>query len=321
MGGILNIDSCTEPSIIGDDNGETKIVLRIDHAPIHDTLGANVSGFVCGDQIIITSLRKAKGAEALSWRYKDEFRAGWPDNYKFQVPRHYATAEVISRDGKFTICMVQVPLQATQRTMENAQMHIEDAEVAASFASGFNQQMIKMAAGAVGDAGEGVPCLKVCAPVACEVLSSSAPDILPRGAACTVTPYPQQEVSKFVFSGADDYLEVPQAYFHYAAFASGSEQFVCDLQGYEDEEGAFHLIDPVVLGKSQSAKANVTKLLSTFTEPQKAGFERKDGPLHGPTDDRFDRLHPRCGQLCQSFDPMRRGAKCKKGLCGVTCMT
>merc|ERR1712070_237357 len=102
------------------------------------------------------------------------------------------------------------------------------------------------------------------APVACEVVASSAPDILPRGAACTVTPYQQPEVVKFVFDGADEFSEVPQAFFHFAAFATGGQEFVCDIQGAEDDNG-FHLIDPVVLREDTT---NVKQFLTSITAQQ-----------------------------------------------------
>jgi len=37
----------------------------------------------------------------------------------------------------------------------------------------------------------------------------------------------------------------------------------------------------------------------------------------GPTAERFDALHPRCAQLCETFDPHRKSAKRNVGLCGV----
>merc|ERR1719253_1025767 len=42
----------------------------------------------------------------------------------------------------------------------------------------------------------------------------------------------------------------------------------------------------------------------------------------GPTSERFEALHPRCGETCKAFDPQRRSAHgVKKGMCGtnITC--
>merc|ERR1719478_982569 len=87
--------------------------------------------------------------------------------------------------------------------MDNAQLHIQDAEIATAHAARFNQQMAQTAGNImdIRDQGEAPPTVKICAPVACEVLSPSAPEVLPRGSACTLTPYPHSEVVKFVFDG------------------------------------------------------------------------------------------------------------------------
>lgn len=321
MGNFLS--DCNNPGTLGGDNGDLKIVVRVDHALVHDTSGANVSGFKIGDQLVICNMRKGfKQLDPLSQRYNAAVRPMWPNSYRFQVAREAFFVEVISREGKSTRCVLQVPTDSSQRTMQNAMTHIEDAERATAHAAGFNKQ-IRSTMGNMMDnyqnQAEEAPTLKVCAPVATEVLASSAPEVLPRGSACTLTPYPHSEVTKFVFDGVnDDFLEVPQAFFHFAAFASGGREFVCDIQGAEDEFGGFHLIDPVVLREETQDVASF--LNSTFREVKQDASQRL-GPDHAPTEERFDRLHPRCGQLCQSFDPMRRGAKGKKGFCGITCMT
>jgi len=322
MGNILS--DCGAAGIINSEDGlggDTRIILRVDHALIHDTLGANVSGFKVGDQIVVASLNKAKALDALGWRYRDQVRAAWPQSYRFQVPRAHLVADVVSRDHKVTRCVVQVPLVPNERTMENARLHVEDAEIATGHATSFNRYMADKFGGNMMDQrqqGEAPPSVKVCAPVACEVLSTNAPEVLPRGAACTVTPYPFPEVMKFVFDGADEFLDVPQAYFHFAAFATGGADMVCDIQGWEDDYGGMHLIDPVVLGGNKPA---VSQYLSTLAAGEQAAPPRPSGPDHAPSDQRFDRLHPRCGEICRSFDPTRHGAKGKKGYCGITCMT
>jgi len=300
--------------------GDARIVLRVDHALIHDTNGANVSGFKVGDQIVIASLAKAKGLETLCWRYRDQVRASWPQSYRFQAARACLVADVISRDQKITRCVVQVPFAPNERTMDNARSHVEDSEIATAHASKFNGYMAeKFGVNIIDprDQGEAPPAVKVCAPVACEVVSSSAPDLLPRGAACTVTPYPFPEVFKFVFDGADEFLDVPQSYFHFAVWSTGGADMVCDIQGWEDDNGAVHIIDPVVLGGNKPA---AMQYLSTRLLEQ-AASSRPSGPDHMPSEQRFDRLHPRCGEICRTFDPMRHGAKGKKGYCGITCMT
>merc|ERR1712054_283193 len=77
------------------------------------------------------------------------------------------------------------------------------------------------------------------------------------------------------------------------------------------------IIDPVVLG---GVKPAVAQYLSTLGPGQQAP-PRPSGPDHMPSPQLFDKLHPRCGEICRSFDPTRHGAKGKKGYCGITCMT
>merc|ERR1712107_646161 len=85
------------------------------------------------------------------------------------------------------------------------------------------------------------------APVACTVIHSSYPAMIPAATPCTLFPYPLQEVTKFVFDGTETFMELPQAYFHYAAFASNGKHLLYDVQGGEMESGDCILIDTCVL--------------------------------------------------------------------------
>jgi hypothetical protein len=315
------IDLCVHPLTGGDADGDTKIILRVDYTPIVDSSGALVSGLKCGDQLTILSTRRVSGLDPLGWRYREDVRPYWPEDYRFQVPRMSLLATVISREQRETQCVLQMPAPVGERTMTNARLHMEDAEAAASYAKQFNTQMFQGMGMNVdmGMPGEAPPSLKICAPVACEVLQSSSPEHFARGQACMLTPYKYKEVHKFVFMGADDFLEVPQAFFHYAAHISGGKEFVCDIQGCEDDQGEIQILDPVIL-RAETPK--IQQYISSYMATQ-AGKTLPPPAIgdKGPTDERFDRLHPKCGQLCQSFDPMRRGAKGKKGMCGVSCMS
>jgi hypothetical protein len=215
-------------------------------------------------------------------------------------------------------CVLQVPCSEADCTKVNAQMHLDDAAAAATYASRFNMQMLQGMGNVIdiADQGESVPTLKVAAPVLCTVLSSSSPELMSRGGVCTLAPYKDLEVNKYVFIGGEDFCEVPQAYFHYASWASKGEEFVSDIQGVEDEVGNFTIIDPVVL---RTEKTKVQQYITTYMASQQ-GRElppAPTGPHVGPTNDRFEMLHPKCGPLCSSFDPMRKGAKGKKNVCGV----
>jgi len=302
-------------------NEMINLVLRVDHAPINDMDGATVSGFTCGDKIVVHDLCEAPGLAALGWRYRDKVKAVWPNDQRFQAPRKTFLCNAVGRDDRDKLCVLQVDAFVPKgpKSMECAWQRVDDAANVAEHASRFNRQMAQSLGNVVnlGEQNDPVPTVKVCAPVACEVISTCYADILPSGAACTLTHFPFREVNKFVFDGADEFADVPQSFFHYVAFVTRMEEFVCDLQGHEDDDGNILLLDPVVLSME---KPNVTQLLSTLKgEPIRAGLDAKDGPLHGPTEGRFEALHPKCGQMCQSFDPSRRGVKGKKGFCGISC--
>merc|ERR1711920_709165 len=110
------------------------------------------------------------------------------------------------------------------------------------------------------------------------------------------------------------YLEMPHVFFHHAAFSSSSKHVVCDIQGVDTEDGNFLLIDPVIL---RSEQPTVTDVLGAIVD--KAGDAVQANNADASTSaSRFDKLHPRCGQLCKGFDPHRRSAKQKAGVCGLT---
>jgi len=321
MGNIL-LGDCGIDNSSNFNDVEAKIILRVDDAPIVDTLGALVSRFMCGDQVMITSIQKLPAFECMNWRYRTDLSGAWPQDTRFTCPRHCLLVHVISRDRRETQCVLTLGCQKDDTTTATAQAHMDDAVAATAYAAGFNKQMIQGLGNIVdiGSPGESAPSLKVCAPVTCQVLQSSSPEILPRGMTCTMAPYPHQEVQKFVFLGGEDFLEVPQTYFHYAAFASGGNEFVCDIQGAEDENGEIHILDPVVL-RTEKTKVEQYITKQWATQAGKTILQQPANcPVVGPSEERFDALHPRCGQLCQSFDPMRKGAKGKKALCGITCL-
>merc|ERR1719263_901385 len=145
-------------------------------------------------------------------------------------------------------------------------------------------------------------------------MASGYPSMVPVGAFLTVAPYAEKDVQKYVFDGmSEEFSELPQAYFHYAAFSSGSKEYICDIQGAEDDNGSFLLVDPCVLRANQP---NVGDLVGVVVHNGGAPS------INGPTVDRFDALHPKCGVACKTFDPQRRSAQRngKVGMCGMgTC--
>lgn len=126
----------------------------------------------------------------------------------------------------------------------------------------------------------------------------------------------RKEVQKFVFDGkSEEFREVPQAYFHYAAFSSGGKEYVCDIQGVEDDEGNFLIVDPCIL---KAGLPTVGDIIDVATN----GNIQAAQVASGPTAERFDALHPKCCQACKAFDPLRRSAQRngKAGMCGMgTC--
>merc|ERR1712070_858081 len=132
-----------------------------------------------------------------------------------------------------------MPSSPAERTLQNAEIDVDDANVAASYAYRFNRNQrvpLETAADATVQvvSGDGAPRVRVAAAIACEVISSSHPSMIPVGGFCTLAPYSDKEVQKYVFDGvSDEFSEVPQAFFHYTAFASGGKEFLCDIQGVE----------------------------------------------------------------------------------------
>merc|ERR1712070_372212 len=127
-----------------------------------------------------------------------------------------------------------------------------------------------------------VPRVRVAAPVACEVMASGYPSMVPVGTFLTLTPYAEKDVQKFIFDGmTEEFSELPQGYFHYAAFSSGGKEYICDVQGVEDDNGCFLLVDPCVL------RANLPTVGDLVGVAVNASTD-------GPTVERFDTLHPKC---------------------------
>merc|ERR1712190_521093 len=84
----------------------------------------------------------------------------------------------------------------------------------------------------------------------------AVPDIVQPGEAVSVVAYPSALVKKFVFEGGEDFLELPQAFFHYVAWLSGGREFVGDIQGVQDDHDVL-IVDPVVLRASKPTIGNI----------------------------------------------------------------
>jgi len=313
-----------------------ELVLRVVHAPIDDPRGAHLTDYKVGAELKVVELLTLNGFDALGWRYREKTRQQWPASYRFQVAKRCWQVRVTPDDhsGPDQVCLLQMSASPDARTLDHAKLDVDDAQTAAVYAQRFNlhqQQYVSGALGPEAPAGEAtdplavnvvspedgaMPTIKVAAPVACEVIFSGYPSMVPVGAVCTLTPYAEKDVQKFVFDGhSDEFLELPQAFFHYAAFSSGGKEYVCDIQGAEDDDGSFLIVDPCML---KSNLPTVRDLIGVAVNGQIQG----EFSSSGPTAERFDALHPKCCQACKAFDPHRRSAlrNGKAGMCGMgTC--
>jgi len=319
-------DGAVQPAI----EDSPKLGLRIFSTPCSDSDGGSLCArfLNLGNEVIATELEKVSGWDGMRARCErsTKERAGvlyqssmqssapprmqWPDGYRFNASRRFWRTKLISQDGSGGFqehsCMLVIASAPEDRTASNVELDLKDSVDVASYASRFNKQLSKQ----FGEGG-GVPGVMVCAPVGCEVIKSSNQQFASPGEAVTIIPYPFPTISKYLFDGSEDFLEIPQAFFHHAAWLSNSNEFVCDLQGVEDDDGNVILVDPCVI---RAPKATVGDLLGTLAP---SVTQKENVPL-APTDnsERFDVLHPRCSQLCKAFDPHRRSANCKRH-CGL----
>jgi len=309
-----------------------KLMLRVGVTPVEQSLGSILFPFKAGEEIGILDLQQVKAWDALRWRFEQsarersagrstQRRPSWPDSPRCGLRRNYYRAHVLAADGQGGFvehyCMLEVISDKQQRRMENIQIDLEDAKDAASHAHRFNLYLSRTLANQHGATAvdEEVPTLKVAAPIGCFVVGGVAANVAAPGDAVLLAPYSAQEVHKFVYDGSEDFNELPQAFFHYTACQTGGNIFVCDIQGVEGDDGGFTLIDPVVL---RAPRPGIRDLLGVVVSGPGQGSGGVD--QEGPSPERFDAVHPRCGELCKVFDPQRRSAHQRKhcGL-GVSC--
>jgi hypothetical protein len=301
-----------------------KLGLRVFADPCQELMeedGAICAPFLTlGKEVIATELEKVKGWDALRARFERSAkeRAGvrysqekgataklqWPEGYRFTAARRFWRAKIISQDDhgmpQESICMLVVANAPEDRTIDNVELDLQDSADTARYCARYNQQLKRC----FGES-NGVPGVRVCAPVGCEVIKSNNTQFASSGEAVTILPYPFPEVKKFVFDGSEDFLEIPQAFFHHAVWLSGGRENVCDIQGIEDDDSNVLLIDPCII---RTAKPTVTDLLSTIAAGGQSNGKIGGPEVEGPSGERFDMLHPRCSQLCKVFDPNRRSA-------------
>ncbi|CAJ1327306.1 unnamed protein product [Effrenium voratum] len=280
-----------------------------------DSQGARPSGLKQAQQLQVSKLATLPGLEPLGFRFRETIRSKWPDDYRFQAPKRAWRAMIATGAGTEAF-VLQMAGRSEERTLEAAGWDLEDSRTASSYAHRFNLYSRERAREAGYD-GEQVPSVKVAAPVACRIVKTNLPALLPVGAACTLYKYSDKEVKKFVFDGSQDFLEVAQTFFHHAAFSSGGKEMVCDIQGVEEEDGSLLLIDPCILRAGKVTLGSVLKGAASKEEAIGAQAAACLGPAVAPAAEKFDQLHPKCAPLCKAFDPARTSVKQKTGVCGM----
>jgi len=307
------------------DNGEAKLSLAVASLP-NAPKGASRSLFSPSDRIVevwIETLQVVKGWAPLKWRFRAsavQAAAAVPamtanEEGQRQLltgpSQRFWRAKVVvtlaNGEERTQWCLLQVAMAPENRTIENAMIDRKDAERVAAYAGAFNQHMLKDEAHA--DAGYhdgGIPRVTVCIPVVCKVLQSPVPQFFARGDAVLLLPYSASEVTKFIYDGKEDFLEIPHSFFHYITWSSGGRDCISDLQGAEEDNGSVLLVSPCV-PRPLAFGSGIFEQGTGEGVPQRV-------PELSPQ--MFDRLHPRCGPLCKTFDPDRRARPMRKH-CGL----
>lgn len=296
--------------VFSNEDGEApRLLLRVHNAPIQTSLGAVVSGLKAGDEVDVFDFRTFRGLDALRMRYVDvhahpESGPEWPLTYRFTVFRRAWQVDMVDRKTQAIKKMVlQMAAEPSARSRSNVNKDVDDSKKAAAYAHKFNMQQLGEDQKDVkeDEINHGV---KIAAPAGCEIVDSSFPAMFQPGDFCTLTPYHEDEVEKFLFSGRERFLDLPQALFHYAAWLSNGKELMCDLQGCSDDDGNLILMDPVIIQSGADSAKDV------ICGP--VGMPRGGLPAM------FEQLHPRCGQACRVFDPQRT-TKGRHVGCGQIC--
>ncbi|CAK9084778.1 Luc7-like protein [Durusdinium trenchii] len=289
-------------SVRGED---MQLALRVVFAPME---GKN--SLKMGDEFLISNIKKVPGWEPLSWRQERVAQqhatgksAVWPSlsESRFARPMRHWSVEAYGSDGKGGVRSLRGLLQVAHlrkdRELEQVKAAVHEISAVADYARRFNHHVAQLD----GFDGE-VPTIRVATSMACFVLDGIAPDVVDAGDTAVLTLFDEKEVTKFVFEGSEDFVELPHSFFHFVLWNSGGQDLVADLQGAQHED-EFILVDPVLL---KTGDLDLSQLLEMATSSEVPSRNKK----------RFDQWHPRCAQLCRSFDPQRRSGHARRA-CGV----
>lgn len=301
------------------ENDGSKLALIVAAMPVEDPTGTSLTLFPPGvkiNTIWIEKLEKVKTWGPLGNTWGSGRRVDTQTEFDSfssrsqaksqQHSRDHWRAKIITENGsgehKEQWCLLQVATSHQERTTEHALNDIKAANQVASYARDYNMILHTMAS----PTGEPAPCVRVCVPIGCKVIQSPVPHFFVPGDMITLLPYQADEVAKFVTNGRENYLEIPQTFFHYVAWKSDCRECVVDLMGIEEDDGSILLVNPHLV------RAPESNIVSNFVSTQDGAVT----PAH-VTPEMFDRLHPQCGPLCRSFDPERRSKPGRKH-CGLT---
>ncbi|CAJ1398803.1 unnamed protein product [Effrenium voratum] len=293
------------------DDEDAQLALRLVFAPM-DSPASTSCPMKPGEEVIVTSIKKAPGWEPLTWRQdrvaRQEAAARgarlWPGpgESRFGRPSRCWCVQLLAADGRGGVrqmsALLQVACAQEDRDLEKVKDAVKEISSVAKYAHRFNYHVAQ----AVGEEPANIPAIRVASSAACFVLDSVNPRVADAGDTAILTFFDAKNVTKFVFEGGEDFEELPQAFFHFVLWSSGGKELLADLQGALKGQD-FVLVDPVLLRGAEMAIADVMALSSS-------------GELPNPNQQRFDLWHPRCGQLCRSFDPSRRTSSTRRA-CGL----
>eukprot|EP00434_Breviolum_minutum_P009801 symbB.v1.2.008632.t1/scaffold516.1/size216213/18 len=247
-----------------------------------------------GEELLISSIKKVPGWDPLTWRQERVARQQvtgqtsqlWPSLTESRLgrPQRAWSVEILASDGHGGVRTLHGLLQVA-----HVKGAVEEIGKVADYAHRFNRHVAT-----VGGEGPDVPTIRVASSVACFVLDSINPDIASAGDTVVLTLFDAKQVTKFVFEG----VVRGQGLLPLCAL-----EF--ERKGTQQEQDLL-LVDPVLISTSD---LDIGELISLATSNVGSDFQTHNRQ-------RFDLWHPRCAQLCQSFDPQRRGGNTRRA-CGV----
>lgn len=280
--------------------------LQAIYAPVGASEGSTLCGIAVGDVIELMDLAHAKEVECMSWRYSETYRNArpskggraamskeddelppWPNQRCFTVHHRFWRAALPTKPGWFGI--LQMASNPSDRNVESLEEELAASVSIAAYAHKFNKQQSSEARS------DPPPAIKVAAPIGCQIGDTGMSSMFSVGDAVVLYLLPcVADVQKMIFNGADPWVDVAQAFFHFVALSSGGRELAYDLQGIYDDSGDICIVDPAILkvsGKKEEATPTCGPLMGGGSEGLEWGH--------------FQALHPKCSPLCKAFDPHR----------------